>query len=159
MDLRLCAGLEGIAPHEVDAVVIAGMGGETMQTILEAAPWTQNGIRLYLQPMTKTEMLRSWLGDNGYCFTAERLAFDKGFLYPVFCVTGGEMERLTLESAYGGIALDGDPLYGRYLEQQMTKLRVRIEGLRRSGTDAALEEAAVWEQLCASLREKREELS
>ena len=34
MDFRLCDGLSGIDPDEVDAIVIAGMGGETIAAIL-----------------------------------------------------------------------------------------------------------------------------
>ena len=37
IDLRLCAGLDAIAPEECDTVLIAGMGGETIWGILAAA--------------------------------------------------------------------------------------------------------------------------
>ena len=43
IDLRLCAGLDAIAPEECDTVLIAGMGGETIWGILAAAPWTRDG--------------------------------------------------------------------------------------------------------------------
>ena len=67
LDLRLCDGLRGIAPHEADTVVMAGMGGETIRDILRAAPWTADGHHtLLLQPMTKVELLRGWLRENGY---------------------------------------------------------------------------------------------
>ena len=72
MDFRLCAGLSGVAPEETDVIVIAGMGGETILAILQAAPWTKDGRHcLLLQPMTKTADLRRWLVDNGYTFTGE----------------------------------------------------------------------------------------
>ena len=79
MDFRLCAGLSGIAPEETDVIVIAGMGGETIISILQDAPWTADGQhRLLLQPMTKAAALRHWLADNGYTFTDEHLVEDKG---------------------------------------------------------------------------------
>ena len=43
MAFRLCNGLAGIRPGEVDAIVIAGMGGETIAAILSAAPMDQGG--------------------------------------------------------------------------------------------------------------------
>ena len=50
---RLCDGLAGIRPDEVDAVAIAGMGGETIAAILSAAPWTrERDVPLILQPMS-----------------------------------------------------------------------------------------------------------
>ena len=79
MDFRLCAGLSGVAPEETDVIVIAGMGGETIISILQDAPWTADGQhRLLLQPMTKAAALRHWLADNGYTFTGEHLVEDKG---------------------------------------------------------------------------------
>ena len=78
INFRLCPGLDTVAPEECDTILIAGMGGETIITILENAPWTKRGEHLLLlQPMTKVEMLRKWLADNGYTFTGERLVFDK----------------------------------------------------------------------------------
>ena len=54
IDFRLCDGLKGISEDEVDAIAIAGMGGETIIHILSAAPWTkkESGYTLLLQPMT-----------------------------------------------------------------------------------------------------------
>ena len=43
VSFRLASGLEGIAPDECDTISIAGMGGETIAAILEAAPWTADG--------------------------------------------------------------------------------------------------------------------
>ena len=64
IDLRLCAGLDAIAPEECDTVLIAGMGGETIWGILAAAPWTRDGRHtLLLPPQTKIEELRLSLYD------------------------------------------------------------------------------------------------
>ena len=43
LDFRLCPGLAKLRPEECDTVAIAGMGGETILGILEAAPWTRDG--------------------------------------------------------------------------------------------------------------------
>ena len=73
LDFRLCDGLSGIEPEETDTVVIAGMGGETIRDILRAAPWAADGHHtLLLQPMTKVELLRGWLRENGYSCTEEQ---------------------------------------------------------------------------------------
>ena len=65
MAFRLCDGLSGIRPEETDAVVIAGMGGETIAQILEAAPWVRTRkIPLVLQPMSSIPELRQWLGED-----------------------------------------------------------------------------------------------
>ena len=159
IDFRLCPGLDAIAPEEADTIVIAGMGGETIQMILEAAPWTAGGEHLLLlQPMTKVEYLRKWLVDNGYRFTEERLVFDKSYLYPVFAVRGGTQPPLTPAQQYGGILLDGDPLYADYLDERIGKLQRAVDGLRRSATPENSERADYLSEVCQALREKRETL-
>ena len=155
--LRLGDGLEPVAPDEVDDIVIAGMGGETIQAVLSAAPWTAAGEHLLLlQPMTKTEYLRKWLVDNGYTFTQERLAFDKEHLYPVFAVRGGKQPPLTAAQEYGGVLLDGDPLYGTYLDERIGKLEKAIEGLRRSVSSGNAVKVKYLTEICRVLKEKRD---
>ena len=62
----LTDGLRGVGP-EFDTVVIAGMGGETMISILEAAPWVrENRVQLILQPQSKFGDLTLWLSAQQY---------------------------------------------------------------------------------------------
>ncbi len=157
IDFRLCSGLEAIAPAEVDTIVIAGMGGELIVKLLEAAPWTRESVlTLILQPQTKSEMLRKWLAEKGYSFTKETLVRDKGTLYAVLCVTAGESRRLTEAEAYAGVALDSDPLYGEFLDERITKLSHAIAGME----SAKERNEAELSRLCAlkeALERKREE--
>ena len=140
MDFRLCAGLSGVAPEETDVIVIAGMGGETIISILQDAPWTADGQhRLLLQPMTKAAALRHWLADNGYTFTDEHLVEDKGRIYPILCVKGGVFRPLTEAEALCGVLLADDSLYAAYLTEHITKLRRSAEGLRRSSDPSGTE--------------------
>lgn len=160
IDFRLCDGLRDIAPDEVDTVVIAGMGGETIIAILEGAAWTKDGAHtLLLQPMTKAADLRYWLAVNGYGFTEERLVWDKNYLYPVLRVTGGGTpQALTERQALTGVALDNDPLYREYLTQQADKLCRTAEGLRRSAKPDAQQRAEAAEALAREIEEKRDTL-
>lgn len=156
MDFRLCAGLSGVAPEETDVIVIAGMGGETIISILQDAPWTADGRhRLLLQPMTKAAALRHWLADNGYTFTDEHLVEDKGRIYPILCVKGGVFRPLTEAEALCGVLLADDPLYAAYLTEHITKLRRSAEGLRRSSDPSGGKLAAQAESLAAELEEWR----
>ena len=159
LDLRLCDGLRGIAPHEADTLVMAGMGGETIIAILEGAAWTKDGAHtLLLQPMTKAAELRRWLSVNGYTFTDERLVWDKNYLYPVLRVNGGICPALTELQTLTGVLLDGDPLYADYLTQHAEKLLHIAEGLRRSGREDALHRAEAAEALAQQIEEKRKTL-
>lgn len=154
LDFRLCDGLSGIEPEETDTVVIAGMGGETIRDILRAAPWAADGHHtLLLQPMTKVELLRGWLRENGYSCTEERLVQDKGKLYVILSVTGGPSGEASDAERYGGFCLEHDPLYGLYLEQQLRRLYLRMDGLHRGGDESEAEPLAA---LADILEEKKE---
>ena len=84
-------GLTGIGETDADTIVIAGMGGETMSSILSDAPWIKSsGVVLILQPQTKTEKLCIWLGENGYSIQETAQAQDKGRVYTVICAEGCE---------------------------------------------------------------------
>lgn len=132
MAFRLCNGLAGIRPGEVDSIVIAGMGGETIAQILEAAPWVlEEKIPLVLQPMSSLPELRTWLGQHGYAIAREQLAREGETLYVVMQVTAGEMGPQTPGQLWVG-RQSRDPLRGAYLEQQERKLRRAVDGMAKS---------------------------
>ena len=71
-------------PRDFDTMVCAGMGGDTMISILESAPWLQSEkYRLILQCQSKTPLLRQYLYDTGYQILREALAKDGKFVYSV----------------------------------------------------------------------------
>ena len=130
MDFRLCPGLAKIKAEECDAIAVAGMGGETILGILEAAPWTHEDVHtLILQPQTKIDLLRCWLCGHGYRFLSETLVRDKEQLYVVFRVRAGMGQELSEADALTGLLLRSDPLYGEYLSQHLIKLNRARDGL------------------------------
>lgn len=81
MSFYLSDGVRNV-PHDFDTLVCAGMGAETMISILEAAPWLKNGqYRLVLQCQTKTHLLRRYLTQQGWCIRQEAVRRDGKFLY------------------------------------------------------------------------------
>ena len=131
LDYRLCGGLDAISAEEVDTVAIAGMGGETIVSILKDAPWTGDGQHtLLLQPMTHAEDLRDYLAHHGFRIVREELVYDRGTIYPVMEVQAGEM-TLTPGRCYGGAALLHDPLGDRYLMERIIRLMGAIAGMNR----------------------------
>ncbi len=147
--LRLGDGLAPIVPDEVEDIVIAGMGGETIVSILAAAPWVQNArYRLVLQPMTRAEDLRRWLLHNGFSVLVERLVQDGRHLYPVLAVsytaTLPPTDDLPLYAGFFSLQ-EGAP----YRRMMAAHLDRRADGLRRAGDAAA---AAHLDDLAARLR-------
>lgn len=132
LDFRLGDGLSVLEPGEAEVIVIAGMGGDAIAEILAAAPWSRAGPLLLLQPMSKAETLRPFLPENGYAVLAERLVQDKGVLYPILTVQGGEMPPVSDAQAWGGIRLEGDPLRGLYIADRLLRLRKAAAGLAKA---------------------------
>ena len=157
LDFRLTDGLSGIPPENLEAVVIAGMGGETMIHIMESWPHTkQSGIAWLLQPMTKAERLRNWLWQNGFVIRRERCCTAAGRVYSVMeAVYTGEASHHPLWEHYlGAVRPEEDEHCRRYAQRQSAELRKIAAGLRSTGAAAiprAEELEAAAEQICPTL--------
>lgn len=155
LDFRLGDGLSVLEPGEADVIVIAGMGGDAITEILAAAPWSRAGPLLLLQPMSKAEVLRAWLPLNGYAVFHEELVQDKGVLYPILSVRGGEMAPASDAQAWGGFLLDRDPLYGLYITDRLLRLRRAAAGLERARDPSMAEKRKKMLDVIAQLDEKK----
>lgn len=127
MSFRLCNGLSAIHPDEVDTVAIAGMGGETIISILEAAPWTKEGTLLLLQPMTGFAELRRWLQGDGYEIVREHISCEGKRLYTILMVKGGKMPPLNPAEQWAGRQNSG-PLRRDYLALMRGKAEKALHG-------------------------------
>ena len=94
-------------PRDFDTMVCAGMGGDTMISILSAAPWLKNDrYRLILQCQSKTPLLRRYLSENGWAISRETVLRDGRLLYTVMEVLWQpEVPRLTVGQCYFSPAL------------------------------------------------------
>lgn len=101
MEFYLSDGVRNI-PRDFGTMVCAGMGGDTMVSILEAAPWLKDQkYRLILQCQSKTPMLRKYLSDNGFSIAKESVLRDGRFLYTVMDVRfAPNAPRLTSAECY-----------------------------------------------------------
>lgn len=82
-------GLREIECDKVDDIVIAGMGGELIFSILTAVPWTckKNDKQYLLQPMTNVEFLRENLYKSGFDIIKEMPVIDNKHFYTVIQVS------------------------------------------------------------------------
>lgn len=141
ISFRQCDGLSAIRSEEVDTVAIAGMGGETIISILKAAPWTREGTLLLLQPMTCPAELRRWIQENGYQIVRERIAREGKRLYSILTVKGGAMPPLTPAEQWAG-RQNRDPLRREFLTLMREKAEKALYGHRaaRVPDQAAIQE-------------------
>lgn len=135
ISFRLCDGLTGIMPEEVDTVVIAGMGGETISSILKAAPWTGEGNRLFLlQPMSSIPELRAWLQQNHFLIEREHLVMEGRKYYVILSVRPGQSSQLRPAELFAGRQWREmeEPYRAYYLDDLERRIRAAAAGLSGS---------------------------
>ena len=100
-------------PRDFDTMVCAGMGADTIISILDAAPWLRDAkYRLILQCQSKTPTLRRYLSETGFRIYEESVLRDGRFLYTVMEVSWQpEYPRLTPGEWYFPPALLENPSY------------------------------------------------
>jgi len=81
----VCDGLKGV-DSDCDQVLIAGMGGEEIISILEGAPFVPE--RLVLQPMKNADKLRKRLLSLGYRILKDYLFIDVKYYNLIVCERG-----------------------------------------------------------------------
>ncbi len=132
----LCDGLDDCPPEKIDTIVIAGMGGDTICRILDRAEWClDNAYSLILQPMTKAEVLRYWLVNNGFELLEERLVRDGGVLYQIIRARYSKNMRLSDAELYAGafVNISSEELCGEWLDGLIRRFEKEEKGLLSAG--------------------------
>ena len=155
----LSDGLDACPPDEVDTIVIAGMGGDTICSILDRAEWCMDArYRLLLQPMSRAEILRYWLCYNGFRIDQEAPVAEGDTIYQIFsAVFCGVNDALSdAEIFIGKRGLAPAPLAARLAAQQRRRMETQLAGLLAS-RDEQKRSALPWLQtLVIQLRELEE---
>ena len=135
ISFHLSDGLRNV-PRDFDCLVCAGMGADTMISILEAAPWIRNPkYRLVLQCQSKRPELRKYLSAAGFSISRETLAKDGKFIYPVMEVSYAPGGTLAPWEYYITPQLleDNSPLLPEFLARVIHGLEESAKGLSREG--------------------------
>ena len=158
IDFYLTDGLEGLDTLGITDVAICGMGGELISMLIDRAPFLKNaGIRLILQPMSKQELLRSYLAGNGFEIQSERVGSASGHTYSCICAEyRGEPYELDALTLYVG-----DPIIENetdkknfllMLEKKESAFKKRLDGKKKANENTDDEEALL--KACKERREK-----
>lgn len=155
----LCSGLEFEGSDEYDTIIIAGMGGELIAAILEAAPWTAlRETTLILQPNSRIPFLVEWLIAHGFMLSDASLVKDAGKLYQILVVKPGHAEPILAEADRLVNHLyfaRKDPLLGEYLETLLKRYQAAEAGMCAGKSDACV--LAQTRAMIAALQEKKKE--
>ena len=138
MEFHLCDGLQFSGAEKADAVIIAGMGGETMVSILEAAPWAWRDTALILQPQSKHKLLYAWLREHKIPIQEAKLCTDAGKQYLSFRAGGTGDPDLSVEDL---LFEAREALFPEYLYAEIQRITRALSGMNEAARDMENEKA------------------
>lgn len=166
IETRRSDGMAALEPGEVDAVIIAGMGGPLMMRILaEGASVTADLDELILSPQSEQEEVRRFLTDHGWAIVREEMLLDEGKYYTVMKAERGEAnEKTAADFRYGWYGIEKkDPVLYQYLKKEQAAKEKILEDIRGTDTPSCreragelLEELAVIREAVRRMEEKSE---
>ena len=141
MEFFLSDGASAI-PRDFDVMVCAGMGADTMISIIENAPWLKStSYRLVLQCQSKTAMLRKHLNENGFSIVRESAIKDGRFLYSVMEVVFKQEVPFTPGQCHFSPALAKELTEENiaYYRQVVTRLEREVAGQKEAADPVSME--------------------
>ncbi|MGE5545084.1 MAG: tRNA (adenine(22)-N(1))-methyltransferase [Bacillota bacterium] len=151
IEVRQGNGLEVLALGEVSTVVLAGLGGNTIVSILNRSPGkTQSFKRLVLQPMNALAEIRQLAGINGWRIERETVVRD-GDYYVNLVLDPRHTQPYTLsatELRWGPLLMQNtaEPVVRDYYNFQLNKLKGIIAGITDQSTRRSLLQRQVYEE-------------
>lgn len=140
----LSDGLKDIPLIEkkVTDIVICGMGGELIASIIEASGFVKDpSVRLILQPMSHVDKLRSFLSKSGFKIVDGGMAKAQGKIYQcLVCSYDGKVRSLSpaeLELGAENIKNASSPLFQEALEKLFCKTERAIAGRNMGNLDSS----------------------
>ena len=105
--------------------------------------------KLILHPVTKPEILRYWLVNNGFRITRETYVEDNGILYQIICAEPGESEKYIDSELYIGKfeRIVNQPCFDAVVDKHIKRFKAAAKGLE-SASDASLE---AWKKLIENM--------
>lgn len=163
IEIRLSDGFEKLKPEEADTIIIAGMGGLLMISILEKKQevWknTDKPPVLILQPQSDLPKVRRYLYQNGYKITEEKMLVEDGKFYTILrgeVTQEKEMELDEVMLEYGQYNLiHHNPVLFQFLKKEKALLENIYDGLQRQKEKCRLEGMVLSEKVMQRLEDIR----
>lgn len=133
IDIRLGDGLDVIETGEVNQIVIAGMGGDLIKSILEHGKQKLGNVeRIIVQPNIDERYIREWLFQNGYSITDETIMEENGHTYEIIvadkhAVTGPRLNDIhEQQMMFGPVLLQNKAnlFYRKWKFEKNNRLRI-----------------------------------
>lgn len=131
IETRLGSGLDVVKADEIDTIVIAGMGANTIVSILKYSTSKLSNVNnIIIQSNTDLYFLRKNITSLGYYIEDEILVEDKNIIYTVIKFTKGK-KRYNYEKLYLGPILitKDDDLFKKKCNKELTTLKLILKNI------------------------------
>lgn len=131
---RLGAGLTTVRPKEVEAAIIAGMGGNLIRDIIEDSLEVFKHLNYaVLQPVQNPEVLREYIYKSGFTILDETIVKDDEKYYEVIKVKY-DNNKQNIEPIFYEISktlfIKKDPVFKEYIEFKLNKYTRVYENIK-----------------------------
>lgn len=146
VETRLSDGVSNLKKDEAQTVIIAGMGGILINSLLEkGADILSTMEEIILSPHTDVELVRRFLLEHGYSIATEEMLIDEEKYYNIFRAKADGTQRVSdsetyseCELRYGRHLLQAkNPALHQFLEQELAKKESIHASLAGVGTENA----------------------
>ncbi|MFB4166496.1 tRNA (adenine(22)-N(1))-methyltransferase TrmK [Virgibacillus sp. JSM 102003] len=121
VQVRLGDGLQVLRQGEVNVLVIAGMGGSLITSILEEGKDRLQSVqRIIVQPNVNERNVREWFYKNNYTITSEEILEENGHIYEIIIA-----DREAAKSPYKTDLLQEQLLFGPLLIEHKTEIFIK----------------------------------
>lgn len=156
IEARLGDGLAVLAPGEVEAAVLSGMGGQAIHDILARSPEVMSTLRrVVCQPMNAAASLRIWLLRQGWSLVAEELVLEDGRLYEIMAAEPGTMSPIEPILLEIGPLLwqQRHPLVRQHCDRLLAALERQAQAMEKSANASVLARSRICRKKIALLEE------
>ncbi|MGP4107248.1 tRNA (adenine(22)-N(1))-methyltransferase [Virgibacillus sp. L01] len=121
VEVRLGDGLHILHDGEVNQLVIAGMGGSLIRSILEDGKDRLSGVqRIITQPNVNERNVRKWFYENNYTIICEKILEESGHIYEIIVA-----DKQVDKSPYTAELLQEQLLFGPLLLEHKTETFIK----------------------------------
>ena len=127
-------GLDNIDPKSYDTLIIAGLGGELIASILNS-PNLNKDATLILEGNNSEKDIRVFLDSQSYLITDEEIIKDKDHYYQIIKAIKSDkkMNLDETELSFGPIILkDKTPIFTEYIQRNIGVLENKLNGINDS---------------------------
>lgn len=137
----LTDGLSGMDDLPLTDIIIAGMGGENISSIIEKCAFFRHDINFVLQPMTRAGELRKFLYSKNFNIISETLVEDNNRIYPIIKTSFDGVSRAysPVDLVLGRFNIENrkalPALFDKYASRKLAIARSRRNGRKIVGLD------------------------